>query len=71
MGWGSCNSAGFFCSLTAKRQPENPNQRTCTRCCFSLLSYRLQLLRVFHDRLISEEDKSVFRAKVEELVHAR
>lgn len=31
----------------------------------------MQLLRVFHDRLISEEDKTIFKGKVEELVQAR
>jgi hypothetical protein len=31
----------------------------------------MQLLRVFHDRLISEDDKSLFKGKVEELVQAR
>lgn len=30
-----------------------------------------QLQHVFHDRLICEEDKGVFRDKVVELVHAR
>jgi hypothetical protein len=35
----------------------------CTAC--------LQLLRVFHDRLISVDDKTIFTSKVEELVQAR
>lgn len=31
----------------------------------------LQLMRIFHDRLISEEDKAVFKARVAELVQNR
>lgn len=31
----------------------------------------LQVLRVFHDRLISEDDKAVFNTKLTELVQTR
>jgi hypothetical protein len=41
------------------------------RCFAPLLLLLLQVLRVFHDRLISDEDKDVFRSKVAELVQAR
>jgi hypothetical protein len=47
------------------------NSEQCDRyyvlCCFAAV----QVLRVFHDRLISPEDKQVLQEKVSELVQRR
>lgn len=53
-----------------------PRQPSDTDCCLKAMRFLSctacsQLLRVFHDRLISEDDKTIFKSKVEELVQAR